>query len=153
MQASYYKMNNVFVKTKRIIVDAVVFLNLLVLTILSGGLFLEIVARFLTVNKNAPDVYPQPVPYFDFLPIAGNDPTTIGYQKYDRMYFYHGNKCIRYAGQRFENIFQEKRNCLDKDSYKIYIVGGSVAYGLRDAGDPYYMHLENIIRGSLSSLQ
>src|SRR5207249_11568390 len=53
-----------------------------------------------------------------------------GYSKARLMYQYKKNEVLKHSGERFHHIFQNKiREAQDKDLFRIFIIGSSVAFG------------------------
>lgn len=97
-------------------------------------------------------VYYQPYLEHANLPTIGpgeTEPEKAGYSKARLMYQYRRNALVGSAGERFAHVFQgEEKSTADRFVDRMFVLGGSVAFGQGASGpDRYYKQLEARLGG------
>lgn len=132
---------------------ASVFFLIMVLSIIVSVVILEIWARYKSHGSNvSPPILSERnyYPYLENIKLYNTSNEVIkeaGYTKGRSLYQYKQEKQLKYAGERFEAVFQDRyADAKDLDSYRIFFIGGSVASGV-GAGpkERYFEVMETMI--------
>jgi lysophospholipase L1-like esterase len=98
-------------------------------------------------------VYYQPYLEHANLPTIGDgesEPERAGYFKSRLMYQYRRSALLGSAGERFAHVFQgEDKNTANRQVDRLFVLGGSVAFGQgAEGGDRYFKQLEGRLGGN-----
>ncbi len=144
-----------------ILAKGLCFLVPYVLAILVAVIWAEVWARWDVSMMELPVYQPRYVPYLEnvYLHTYGEEqsdtePERSDYTKARRLYRYVGETEIHYPGERYEDVFQHKRDeAKRRDCCRVFFVGGSTAWGLHVGNEyKYFSILEKLIRHGLPSL-